>query len=191
MTAHSRQLMLQASAGLLAVPVVSLIPSAIAQGQEVQASAFLALSHDPRFTTWVQLISYGGMQGAASGTTPFTMFTPTDQGLANFAQFRDAILGTMQGGGRSADVFPDTSRMVSIVRSLAVRGKHLPAELAGKVTELQSVQNTVLTVDGTKSPMTVTWTSTLLGRRLTASLAEPLITLNAVIYPEDGITSAS
>jgi len=189
MTTHSRRFMLQACAGLVAVPVASLFSPAMAQGQEIQADAFTAMSQDPRFTTFVQLISSGGLQAAARASTPYTLFAPTDQALAGFSQLRDEFLGYMQGGGKF-DAFPDTSRTVRVVRSWAVRGKHLPAEFEGKVTNLQSVQDTALTVDGTKMPMTVTWTSTVVGKRLMSTLGTPMITMNAVIYPEDTIAPA-
>ena len=117
----------------------------------------------------------------------------SDAAFAGYPHLIQDLLGyqSMTGSHNDAAAFPDTSKIVALVRSHVVAGKHMPAECAGKSMSVTTLAGTPLVVDGTQTPAQVTWTSVVLGRPLTASLvSQPIVCSNAVIYILDRIDMA-
>ena len=193
----SRRTLFQVSAGAALLPAMGVLRSASAQGmvvQDVMTDAYSYFASNAQFTTWVRLIAAGGLEGGARGATQFTVFAPTDDALAKYPQVAELLSYQTQVGPRSNNIFPDTSKIVKLVRSHVVLGKHFPkeAETNKGVMTVNSLAGTPITVDTTKTPVTVTWQSAVTGSALTAGLTgTPINTFNAVIYPVDSIFAAS
>ena len=179
----SRRNMMKAAAGLAAVPAVGLATGA--RAQTVVADALSAMASDPRLTLWVQLIAAGGLEASARASTPYTVFPAADSAFAKYPQITKDLLGYQYETGtrNGAAPYPDTSKIVKLVRSHVVAGKHFPSEMMGNKVTVTSVAGTPITFDGTVHPVTVSWTSVDIGKVMTASLVDqPIIATNAVIY---------
>lgn len=189
----SRRTLFQVSAGAALLPAMGVLRTASAQGmvvQDVMTDAFTYFASNEQYTLWTRLISAGGLENGARGATQFTVFAPTDEALAKFPQVADLLSYQTTVGQRSTNIFPDTSKIVKLVRSHVVLGKHFPkeAETNKGVMTVNSLAGTPIVVDTTKSPVTVTWNSAVTGQSLTANLTgQPVNTFNALIYPVDAI----
>ena len=189
MSLFSRRTMFKATAGAALVPVLGrLVRPAVAQS--FMADGYSVLAADERFTTWVQLIDAGGLQSYARAPTPYTVLAVTDTGFSKYSGIVKDLLGYQyqSGSHNDADAFPDTSKIVKFVRSHIIKGKHFPNEVMGKKVTVTSVAGTPIMIDGTTTPITVTWKSVDTGKSLTAQITQaPLVAINAVIYPADDI----
>lgn len=189
MSLLSRRTMFKATAGAALVPVLSgLIRPAAAQ--TIMSDGYSVLAADERFTTWVQLIDAGGLQAYARAPTPYTVLAVTDAAFAKSPGIVKDLLGYQQESGshNDADAFPDTSKIVKFVRSHVIKGKHFPNEVMGKKVTVTSVAGTPITIDGTMTPVSVTWRSVDTHNLVTAQITEaPIVAINAVIYPADDI----
>ena len=185
----SRRLVFKAAAGAALAPVLGGLARPAA-AQSYMGDAYSVMAADERFTTWVRLIDAGGLQQSARAPNPYTVFAITETGFAKFPQVVQDLLGYQQTSGthNSADAFPDTSKIVRLVRSHVTRGKHLYSEVQGKKFSAKSVAGTPIIVDGTKQPVTITWQSQATNSGLTAVVPDvPLVAINAVIYPIDDV----
>jgi uncharacterized surface protein with fasciclin (FAS1) repeats len=161
--------------------------------ETVVGDAYTVALSDPRLSSWTRLIDAGGLQAYARAATQFTVFPASDAAFAGYPHLINDLLGyqSQTGSHNDAAAFPDTSKIVALVRSHVVAGKHMPEECAGKSVSFTTRAGTPLVVDGTQSPMQITWSSVVLGRPLTASLVDqPIVCSNAVIYILDRIDVA-
>ena len=184
---------LAAGLGTLAVAGRAAVSPASAQGMQMQTAmidAYSFLLSDERFTTWVRLIAAGGLESYARAPTPYTVFPVTDAGFAKFPEVVNELLGYQnRTNDRGGAPYPDTSKIVKLVRSHVIAGKHLPSEGGGKMVS-KTVAGTDLTVDLTAKPPSIAWRSVVNGKILTANVTDnPVQTLNAIIYPVDAIYS--
>lgn len=184
----SRRNLIKAGAGLSVVPALGLtVP---AQAQTVAADALSAMASDPRLTLWVQLIAAGGLEASARASTPYTVFPASDAAFAKYPAITKDLLGYLYETGtrNGATAFPDSSKIVKLVRSHVVAGKHFPSEMMGGKITVTSVAGTPITFDGTTKPVTISWTSVDNGKSMHATLVDqPIIATNAVIYVLDDI----
>ncbi len=184
----ARRKLLHYGASLAAAPAIAgLTPYAAAQ--TVNMDAWSAMLSDKRFTIWLRLIAGGGLEANARAATPYTMFAVTDTGWKKYSQLADSLLDYQDSNGRHADdAFPDSSRIVALVRSHTVRGKHPAVEIMDKRVSMKTIEGTPIEIDGTARPVTISWHSEAGAGNLTAPVIDaPLITINAVIYPIDDI----
>ena len=185
----SRRLAFKAAAGAALAPVLGgLVRPAAAQ--EYMADGYSVMAADERFTTWVRLIDAGGLQSYARAPTPYTVFAVTETGFAKFPNIVQNLLGyqNQSGSHNDANAFPDTSKIVKLVRSHVLKGKHGANEMMGKTTTVTTVAGTPLTVNASGQPVTITWNSVDTGQGLKAVVPDvPLVAINAVIYPIDDI----
>lgn len=186
----SRRNMLQAGAGLaLAAPTLA-APAILGLGEKANAQAVMAdglsaMESDPRLTLWVQLIAAGGLEASARAATPYTVFPASDAAFAKYPAITKDLLGyqNQTGTTNGASPYPDTSKIVKLVRSHVVAGKHFPSEMMGNKVTVTSVAGTPITFDGTTHPVTISWISQDNGAQMTATLVDqPIIASNAVIY---------
>jgi len=178
------------AAGAALVPVIgSLARPAYAQ-ETVMADGYSAMAADERFTTWIRLIDAGGLQSYARAPTPYTVFAVTETGWKKYPQIAAGLLAYQQQSGshNDANAFPDTSKIVALVRSHTVNGKHRAVEVMGKKLTVTSLAGTPIDVDGTATPVTITWKSQAGAGTIIAPVADtPIIAINAVIYPIDDL----
>ena len=161
-----------------------------AAAQTYVGDAYSVMAADERFTTWVRLIDAGGLQSYARAATPYTVLAVTETGWSKFPNIVQDLLGyqSQSGSHNSQDAFPDTSKIVKLVRSHVVRGKHYSGEVMGKKLTVTTVAGTPLVIDGSKQPVTVMWNSVDTGQSITATVPDvPLVAINAVIYPIDDV----
>lgn len=185
----SRRRIMTAGSGLSLAAAVGLVRPAQAQemGRVVAADAYSYMLQDPQLTTWVQLIAAGGMENAAR-TAIYTVFPAADSAFAQFPGMVQDLLGYQTSGvGRSSGgqtAFPDTTKIVKLVRSHVIAGKHFASEVMGKKVTLTTIAGTELDVDATNpNAVQLHWVSAANGQPLDATLAEPPVTcVNAVIY---------
>ena len=185
----SRRLAFKAAAGAALAPALGGLTRPAA-AQQFMGDAYSVMAADERFTTWVRLIDAGGLQSAARSPSPYTVFAITETGFAKFPQVVQDLLGYQQQAGshNDANVFPDTSKIVRLIRSHVTRGKHYANEVMGKTLTVTTVAGTPLKIDGTKQPVTITWMSQATNGSLTAVVPDvPLVAINAVIYPIDDV----
>ena len=185
----SRRLVFKAAAGVALAPVLGGLTRPAA-AQTFMGDAYSVMAADERFTTWVRLIDAGGLQSSARSPNPYTVLAITETGFAKFPQVVQDLLGYQQQAGSHNDsnVFPDTSKIVRLVRSHVIRGKHLLAEMQAKNVSFTTVAGTPLTIEGEKMPLTATWHSQATQSGLTAVIPDvPLVAINAVIYPIDDV----
>ena len=188
----SRRNIMTAGSGLTLAAAIGLVRPAWAaeMGTVVEADAYSYMLQNPQLSTWVQLINAGGMVDAAR-TAIYTVAPAADSAFAQYPGLVNRLLGyTSATGTGSRSPFPDTSKIVELVRSHVVAGKHFPGEVMGKTVTFTSVAGTPIQVDGTNpKAVKLTWTSAALnGQPLTATLtAPPVITTNAVIYIIDTV----
>ena len=190
----TRRTLFQVSAGAALLPAMGVLRSASAQMvvQDVMTDAYSYFASNAQFTTWVRLIAAGGLEQGARGATQFTVFAPTDDALDKYPQIAELLSYQNQVGPRGNNIFPDTSKIVKLVRSHVVLGKHFPKEATGGRMTVNSLAGTPISVDTSKTPAVVTWNSAVTGSALAASLTgSPVNTFNAVIYPVDAIYAAS
>lgn len=197
MSQISRRSLLTAGSGLSLAAATTMvrpvkaqtIDPMMSQAQTVPGDAFSVMSSIPELTTWVQLVSAGGLEAQARAPVPFTIFPVTNHVWDQHPDYVKKLLGYLYTtGGRSGgqDVFPDNSLIVRLVRSHVVRGKHYANEMMGKKVTVTTVAGTPLTVDATVSPVVISWNSAYTGAGIQARLTLPPITCyNAVIYPID------
>jgi uncharacterized surface protein with fasciclin (FAS1) repeats len=146
--------------------------------------AYTLLASDPRFTVWTQLIDTGGLRAAASSPNAFTAFVPTDEAFAKHPQVQQMLLAANAPNARDRDVFPDTSRIVGIVRAHVIRGKHPLSEFQGRKETINSLAGIPLVIDGTGPQVTVTRTDPVSGNTITLVVTDqPMLATNADIYP--------
>ena len=118
------------------------------------------------------------------------MFPASDAAFAKYPAITKDLLGYLYETGtrNGATAFPDSSKIVKLVRSHVVAGKHFPSEMMGNKVTVTSVAGTPITFDGTRRPVTVSWTSIDTGQAMTATLVDqPIIATNAAIYVLDDI----
>ena len=139
-----------ALAGGISVALVSLTSRfACAQGapQGMQnrsyEDGFAVMASDPRFTSWVNLLQQSGLAPYARGVSPYTVFAPTNAAINEYPQIREML------APKGSEAFPDTSQLVTLVRSHVIYGLHPLEEFQGKKVSLQSVSGTPIEVDGT------------------------------------------
>ena len=193
MSQLSRRSVLSAGSGLTIAGVIGLLRPAMAQsqGMMVAADGYSFMSSEPRLTTWVQLISAGGLEQYARGATPYTTMPATDAAFAEFPNLARSLLGYQQTTGthNSQDAFPDTSKIVKLVRSHVISGKHYANEIMGKKVTVTTVAGTTADIDASNpSSVTVSWTSSANGKSLVAHLVDaPVTCINCVVYMVDKI----
>ena len=155
-----------------------------ARAQTPMVDAYTLFATDPRFTVWTQLIDVGGLQAAARAPNAYTVFAPTDEAFGKHPEVARMLLAFQSPAARSRDVFPDTSRIVEIVRSHVIRGKHPLSEFQGRKETLTSVSGVQLNIDGTGPQVTVSRTDPVSGKTITLVVTDtPLLATNAIIYP--------
>ena len=94
------------------------------------------------------------------------------------------LLEAQRPNAREMDVFPDTSRIVGIVRAHVIRGKHSLSEFRGRKETLNSLAGIPLLIDGTGPQVTVTRTDPVSGKTVVLVVTDtPELATNAVIYP--------
>ncbi len=191
MSQFSRRNVMAAGSGLTLAGLIGLVRPAWAQeGRTYAGDGYSFMAANPRLTTWVQLIDAGGLQGYARADI-YTVFPAADSAFAQFPGMVKDLLGYQYTTGthNAADAFPDTSKIVKLVRSHAVNGKHYPNEVMGKKITVESMAGTPIAIDGTDpNAVKVTWTSAANGETLSASLVNtPITCTNAVIYIVDTI----
>lgn len=185
----SRRLVFKAAAGAALMPALGGLTRPAA-AQQYMGDAYSVMAADERFTTWVRLIDAGGLQAFARAPNSYTVLAVTDTGFAKSPQVVQDLLGYQNetGSHNDANVFPDTSKIVRLVRSHVTRGKHYASEVMGKKITVTTVAGTPLIIDGTKMPVTAAWQSQVTHGSLTAVVPDvPLVAINAVIYPIDDI----
>jgi uncharacterized surface protein with fasciclin (FAS1) repeats len=190
----SRRTLFQVSAGAALLPAMGVLRTASAEVvvQDVMTDAYSYFASNEQFTTWVRLIAAGGLEASARGATQFTVFAPTDNAFEKYPQVMDLLSYQTQVGKSGVNLFPDTSKIVKLVRSHVVLGKHFPKEATGGIMTATSLAGTPISVDTSKSPVTVTWSGATTGGPVTGDLtSQPVNTFNAVIYPVDTIYVAS
>lgn len=156
----------------------------------VHLDGYRYMLSDPNLTIWVRLIAVGGLeQAVAAAAVPYTMFPASNEAFAPFPNIVKQLLGYQSGGGSGVgkstmDAFPDTSKIVAVVRSHTVSGMHLPDEFMGKKITVTSITGTPINIDATNpSAVVVTWNSAANGEPLATTVTEPPIILsNAVLY---------
>jgi uncharacterized surface protein with fasciclin (FAS1) repeats len=154
------------------------------RAQVPMVDAYTLFATDPRFTVWTQLIDVGGLQAAARAPNAFTVFAPTDEAFAKHPEVQQMLLAAQAPNARQNVVFPDTSRIVGIVRAHVVRGKHMLSEFQGRKETLDSIAGVPLLIDGTGPQVTVTRTDPVSGRTITLVVTDqPEAATNAIIYP--------
>jgi uncharacterized surface protein with fasciclin (FAS1) repeats len=189
MTQISRRNIMTVGSGLTLAGLLGLARPARADdmGMVVAEDGYSYMASDPNLTTWVQLIDAGGLQGFARAATPYTVFPATDAAFDEFPGLMKDLLGyQMETGSHNAQsAFPDTSRIVKLVRSHVVAGKHYPGDMMGKTTTVTTVAGTPLQIDATDpKAVKISWTSSASGEPLSATLVDqPITCVNAVIYP--------
>ena len=166
-----------------------LLPSAgKVRAQAPVTDAYTLMASDPRFTTWTRLIDIGGLQASARSPNAFTVFAPTDEAAAKHPQVQQMLLGAQKPNAREMDIFPDTSRIVGIVRAHVIRGKHPLSEFQGKKETLDSLAGIPLVIDGTGPQITVTRTDPVSGKTVTLVVTDqPMLATNAIIYPVNDV----
>jgi uncharacterized surface protein with fasciclin (FAS1) repeats len=158
------------------------------RAQTPMVDAYTLMASDPRFTAWTRLIDIGGLQAAARSPNAFTVFAPTDEAAAKHPQIEQMLLGAQKPNAREMDVFPDTSRIVGIVRAHVIRGKHMLSEFQGKKETLTSLSGVPLLIDGTGPQVTVTRTDPVSGKTVTMVVTDqPEAATNAIIYPVNDV----
>lgn len=185
----SRRLVFKTAASAALLPLVGGLARPAA-AQSYMADGYSVMAADERFTDWVRLIDAGGLQNYARAPTPYTVFAVTDAGWAKFPNILQDLLGyqNQTGSHNDANVFPDTSKIVKLLRSHVIAGKHGANEMMGKTTTLTTVAGTPLTVNATSQPVTISWKSVDTGQNVTATVPDvPLVAINAVIYPIDEV----
>jgi uncharacterized surface protein with fasciclin (FAS1) repeats len=154
------------------------------RAQVPMVDAYTLAITDPRFTIWARLIDIGGLQAAARSPNAFTVFAPTDEAFSKHPEVQRMLLEAQRPNAREMDVFPDTSRIVGILRAHVIRGKHMLSEFQGKKVTLTSVAGVPLLIDGTGPQVTVTRTDPVSGKTVTLVVTDtPMLATNAVIYP--------
>jgi uncharacterized surface protein with fasciclin (FAS1) repeats len=180
--------MTKISLGALAV-AGAFVLSPVAQA--VDAPAYAILSSQPQFATTTTMITITGMVDRANGASPFTMFAPTETAWADRSGVKDTLLRFLQTtGNRGTDVFPDTGRIIRVIRSWTVPGRHPSSEFAGKTVTLTNLNGDSVTVNGTQSgQLGVSFRSTVTHEGLDATCKLPEINAtNAVIYACDTVS---
>ena len=120
----------------------------------------------------------------------YTVFAVTETGWQKYPQIASGLLAYQQqlGTHNDAAAFPDSSKIVTLVCSHTVFGKYTVDAVTGKQLTLQSLEATPIAIDGTRTPVTVTWVSQAGAGAVMAPLqSAPIITTNAVIYPIDDL----
>jgi uncharacterized surface protein with fasciclin (FAS1) repeats len=116
------------------------------------------------------------------------VFAPTDEAAAKHPQIEQMLFGAQSPSARQKDVFPDTSRIVGIVRAHVIRGKHPLSEFQGKKETLDSLAGIPLVIDGTGPQITVTRTDPVSGKTVTLVVTDqPMLATNAIIYPVNDV----
>ena len=166
-------------AGLAAYP---LLPTRDAQAQTAQRDAFTIMASDARFSTWVEMLTQGGIASYARGATPFTAFVPTNVVFDRLPQVRQDLLP------QSANAFPDSARLIGFIRAHVLYGLHEPAAFQGRRQSLPSVAGSPIELDGTvPGGIAVSWRS-VDGRTGRATLDQaPIRASNALIYPINAV----
>ncbi len=191
----SRSTLLAAAFGLgLAATGTLANPARAAQdgemGRVVAADAYSYMVQDPQLSVWTQMIGAGGLENAAR-TAVYTVFPAADSAFAQFPDIAPSLLGYQMNTGthNAQSAFPDTSRIVKLVRSHAVAGKVFVSDLMGKKVTLTTIAGTELDIDATNpEAVKLHWVSAANGQPLDATLAAPPVTTtNAVIYVIDKI----
>ena len=191
MSQISRRNLMTAGSGLTLAGLIGLVrPAWAQQGMTYAGDGYSYMAANPRLTTWTQLIDAGGLQGYARSDV-YTVFPAADSAFAQFPGMVKDLLGYQYttGSHNAADAFPDTSKIVKLIRTHALNGKHYPNEVMGKKVTVTSLAGTPILVDGTDpTAVKVTWTSAANGQSMTAALVnEPVTCTNAVIYVVDTI----
>jgi uncharacterized surface protein with fasciclin (FAS1) repeats len=182
MTVFSRRAALQASLG-------SSLAAAFAGRASAQPlgplDALSVMQDDGRFSTWVGMIFTSGLDRYCTGLYPYTMFAPTNTALSRYPYLIRNLLGT---GRASQFMMPNTSRIISIIRSHQINGVHPPTEFEGKNTTLTGVADNQIVVDGTGGGNQLV-VKISVGTTLDTSHAETnvLTAPNVVIYPIDSL----
>ena len=194
MSSVTRRSLVTAGSGLALASAIGLNRPAIAQqqaGTTVDVDAYSFMSSDPRLTIWVQLIAAGGQEQYARAPTPYTMFPASNAAFAEMPAFVNSLLAYQNSTGthNAQDAFPDTSKIVELVRSHVVRGKHYPQDVMGRKITVTTIAGTQLEVDGTDpSAVRLNWASAANGEALSARLVDqPITCRNAVLYIVDHI----
>jgi len=135
------------------------------------ANLYETLKADPQFSTLVSMIDANGVKFRYTDNSPRTVFAPTNDALA------------AQPGGVDDMVHPENDSVKQNAQALLlyqiVSGRFTPESLAGKVTEMTTLQRGKVQIDGTKTPIHF-------GGSFGANVSGPAITAdNGVIIPID------
>lgn len=171
-------------AGALALPPV-------ARAQQVEAPLYDLLASEARFQTTTTLFNISGLVERARGPLTFTIFAPTEAAWADRSGVKGELLAYMSAVGRSDanDPFPDTSRIIRVIRSWTIRGVHPLSEFAGKTVTLTNLDGLPIVIDGTGGQLSATFTSTVDRQPLKVNVElPPMIATNGIIYPTDNVS---
>ncbi|MEX0964904.1 MAG: fasciclin domain-containing protein [Pseudohongiellaceae bacterium] len=92
-----------------------------------------------QFSTLVAAVQAAGLVDTLKGEGPFTVFAPTDEA---FAALPDGTVENL--------LKPENKdQLVAVLTYHVVAGKIMSADIAGKITEVNSVQGSALSVDAT------------------------------------------
>jgi uncharacterized surface protein with fasciclin (FAS1) repeats len=189
MLPFARSAMIKATLGA-AVVAGLLAATPAAHAQAVMAPAYDILASQARFYTTTTMINIAGLVDRARGPVPFTLFAPTEAAWADRSGVKGQLLAflSVTSQHNSADVFPDTAKVIKVIRSWTVAGLHPLSEFEGKKVTLTNLNGDPIDVDGTGGQLSVTFKSTVTGQGLKANITLPPISAtNAVIYPADNV----
>lgn len=185
--ARSAKIKASLGAALLA-GVLALSP--VAHAQQVAAPIYDILASQARFSTTTTMINISGMVERARGALPFTMFAPTEAAWADRSGVKGDLLKflSVTSQHNSGDVFPDTGKIIRVIRSWTFAGVHPLSEFQGKKVTLTNLDGKSVEVDGTGGGLTATFVAQSNGQTLKVNLeVPPLVATNGVIYPADNV----
>ena len=167
----------------------TLLRAGRAQAQS-DADAYAVMASDPRLTIWTRLIDAGGLQSYARAAAPYTIFAASDDAFGGHPDVVETLLGyqSSTSGRRGQSMFPDTSRIVRLVRSHVTAGRHALSEMRGRRLTVRTLAGTPLVIDGARAPVALSWHSLNTGQNFHARLlGQPLESSNATIFVLDAV----
>lgn len=181
MFAISRRRLMKGSAAVMAGAAVA--SSAFAAADSSAQNALAIMAADPRFSYWVKVLRFAGLQDYAAGGDNFTAFVPTD---AAFQKYPWVLRDVLKPRTRP---FPETDVQVEFVRSHVILDLRPLSGFAGKKGSVTSIAGSPIMIDGTKTgSFTVTWQG-VEDRQATAMFTDsPIVASNALIYPFDNVS---
>jgi len=184
--------MTQSLRAKLATALIGGVIAAGVSGPALAASVADTLTSDPQFSALTDFVMRGNMLSTLKGSTPVTVFAPTNQAFDNAP-----TIGVLQRN--SAQQMPNITGMTDLVREHVVEGLHPLSEFQGQRVQLSDANGTKLVVDGTSGgQITVATQPSLVGGtnstgtgmnapRVATVIGQPIIADNGVIYPINNV----